>query len=147
MGLPSLSVASWVTFILSPSAAMTVVAIFKPPGGICDLASLSFQVPLFGSWAKHMAAPTKQSASVSKRVLAFMFSSCPSEILNACLPTPDTIHPQQIQRVPLFLWATPGLEEKYVDMISIAAIPVVRRRRWPWVCVLELGVRGCCRAI
>jgi hypothetical protein len=37
--------------------------------------------------------------------------------------------------------------KKCVDMIPIAAISAVRRRRWPWVSVLERGVRWVCRAI
>ena len=32
-------------------------------------------------------------------------------------------------------------------MIPIAATSVVRRRRWPWVCVLERGVQWVCPAI
>src|ERR1700691_2528398 len=32
-------------------------------------------------------------------------------------------------------------------LIPIAAISAIRRRRWPWVCVVERGVRWVCRAI
>src|ERR1700691_5947377 len=45
------------------------------------------------------------------------------------------------------VFASLGRGPKCVDMIPIAAISAVRRRRWPWVWVLERGVRWVCRAI
>src|ERR1700738_2128787 len=50
------------------------------PDGIWDLASLSFQVPMLGFWAKHTAAATKHSARDNMRVLAFMTFSGPAGI-------------------------------------------------------------------
>ena len=49
---------------------------FKVRGIIFDLASFSFQVPIYGSAAKHTAAPKKQNARV--KLIAFMFM-CPIE--------------------------------------------------------------------
>jgi hypothetical protein len=45
---------------------------FKVPGVIFDFDSLSFQVPICGSAAKHAAAPKKQNAIVTPIALVFM---------------------------------------------------------------------------
>jgi hypothetical protein len=58
--------------VLSYSLVDTVV-FFGAPFASFDLASFSFHVPRFRSWAKQTAAPTRQIASVNTIVLAFMF--------------------------------------------------------------------------
>jgi hypothetical protein len=50
----------------------TTRVFFKVPGIIFDLASLSFQVPIWGSAAKHVAAPKKQYSRANPSVLIFM---------------------------------------------------------------------------
>jgi hypothetical protein len=44
------------------------------PGVIFDLASFNFQVPIWGSAAKHAAPPKKQNARVNPIVFVFMCS-------------------------------------------------------------------------
>ena len=50
----------------------TTCVFFKVPGVIFDFDSLSFQVPICGSAARHAAAPKKQNAIVNPISLLFM---------------------------------------------------------------------------
>src|SRR5271166_53295 len=58
--------------MLSPAASYTTLLFFPAVGGILDLASFSFQVPIFGLAAKPAATATKHRASVNTIVLVFM---------------------------------------------------------------------------
>src|SRR5579859_7299214 len=98
--------------MLSPAASYTTVVFFMNPGGIVDLASLSFHVPRFGSWAKHTPTPTKHSARVSIRiVLAFMSFSC---LLNFRSRFFSSAKLYTLSRLTVHLsfWATPWLRKK-----------------------------------
>jgi hypothetical protein len=47
--------------------------VFLPvPAANCDFASFSFQVPIWGSAAKHTAAAKKQNISVNPNIFVFM---------------------------------------------------------------------------
>src|SRR6266404_5174659 len=72
--LPSGQMPSTVTFTLSPAAAITTVVFFPAPGLILDLASFSFQVPMFTSEAEHTVMAANSTVKLSKSVLVFMRS-------------------------------------------------------------------------
>jgi hypothetical protein len=56
-----------------PNMLLKVTVVnFIVPGVIFDFASFSFQVPMFGSAAKHAAAAKKQNARVNPIDLIFM---------------------------------------------------------------------------
>jgi hypothetical protein len=63
-----------VTFTLSPSSAYVTVVFFIIPAGIFDLASLSFQLPIWGFWAELMTNATEHTTNVNSIDLTFIFS-------------------------------------------------------------------------
>src|ERR1044072_4422415 len=72
MGLPFPSAPSFDTFMVPNMFLKVTVVNFVVPGVIFDFASFSFQVPICGSAAKHIAQPKKQSARVNPMVLVFI---------------------------------------------------------------------------
>jgi hypothetical protein len=63
---------STVIFTLSPAASYTTVLILVAPGLNFDLASLSFQVPMFRSAAIHRAKPARNTTREARIVFVFM---------------------------------------------------------------------------
>src|SRR5207245_9240153 len=76
-GLPSAPTPSTITFTLSPAASYTTVVFFGAPAPILDLASSSFQVPIFtSSAATHTAAAATSTAKLNKPARAFINLLC-----------------------------------------------------------------------
>src|SRR5450755_3265162 len=97
-----------------PSAEYTTVVFLPTPAGILDLASLSFQVPRLGFWAKLTVRARRHSTNVTTMDLIFTESPSGFEKQNA---GPD--RPRQNMR------RRPGKQGK------------LRGNRWSSACLLS----------